>query len=93
MSFLFGSTRSVGGVTAVRIEDMAGNVRSFVRVDHMAMAISLVPSTRGLARMPAYARNLLPPTVVSRPLEGQLPTIELAIGYTNSNTSLRRMTK
>jgi hypothetical protein len=37
----------------------------------MAMAISLVASTRGLALMPAYAKNLLPWSVVSRPLEGQ----------------------
>jgi hypothetical protein len=53
----------------------------------MAMAISLVASTRGLALMPAYAKNLLPWSVVSRPLEGQAPTIDLAVGYTKSNTS------
>jgi len=40
-------------------------------VDNMAMAISLVASTRGLALMPAYAKNLLPWSVVSRPLEGE----------------------
>jgi len=56
-------------------------------VDNMAMAMSLVASTRGLALMPAYAKNLLPWSVVSRPLEGEAPTIELAIGYSNSNTS------
>jgi LysR family hca operon transcriptional activator len=28
-------------------------------VDNMAMAMSLVASTRGLALMPAYAKNLL----------------------------------
>jgi LysR family hca operon transcriptional activator len=33
-------------------------------VDNMAMAMSLVVSTRGLALMPAYARNLLPASVV-----------------------------
>lgn len=56
-------------------------------VDHMAMAISLVASTRGLALMPAYAKNLLPWSVVSRPLEGEVPTIDLAIGYSKDNTS------
>src|ERR1700687_1749444 len=35
-------------------------------VDNMAMAMSLVASTRGLALMPAYAKNLLPWSVVSR---------------------------
>jgi LysR family hca operon transcriptional activator len=56
-------------------------------VDNMAMAISLVASTRGLALMPAYATNLLPPSVVSRPLVGNAPTIDLAVGYSKTNTS------
>ena len=56
-------------------------------VDNLAMAMSLVASTRGLALMPAYAENLLPSSVVSRPLEGEAPTIELAVGYSKSNTS------
>jgi LysR family transcriptional regulator, hca operon transcriptional activator len=56
-------------------------------VDNMAMAMSLVASTRGLALMPAYAKNLLPWSVVSRPLEGEAPTIDLAVGYSKANTS------
>jgi LysR family hca operon transcriptional activator len=53
----------------------------------MAMAMSLVASTRGLALMPAYAKNLLPRSVVSRPLEGEAPTIDVAVGYSKPNTS------
>src|SRR5437868_10256558 len=56
-------------------------------VDNMAMAMSLVASTRGLALMPAYAENLLPWSVVSRPLEGEAPTIDLVVGYSKENTS------
>jgi LysR family hca operon transcriptional activator len=56
-------------------------------VDNMAMAISLVASTRGLALMPAYAKNLLPRSVVSRPLKGAAPTIDLVVGYNKANTS------
>jgi LysR family hca operon transcriptional activator len=56
-------------------------------VDNMAMAMSLVASTHGLALMPAYAKNLLPSSVVSRPLQGEAPTIELAVGYRKSNAS------
>jgi LysR family transcriptional regulator, hca operon transcriptional activator len=56
-------------------------------IDNLAMAMSLVASTRGLALMPAYAKNLLPWSVVSRPLEGEAPTIDLAVGYNRSNTS------
>jgi len=51
------------------------------------MAMSLVASTRGLALMPAYAKNLLPWSVVSRPLTGEAPTIDLAVGYRKTNTS------
>ena len=56
-------------------------------VDNLAMAISLVASTRGVALMPEYAKNLLPPSVVSRPLEGEPPTIDIAVGYSKTNTS------
>jgi LysR family hca operon transcriptional activator len=56
-------------------------------VDNMAMVMSLVASTRGLALMPAYALNLLPPSVVSRPLVGKAPTIDIAVGYSKLNTS------
>src|ERR1700733_9179921 len=56
-------------------------------VDNITMAMSLVASTRGLALMPAYAKNLLPWSVVSRPLEGEAPTIDLAVGYSKANTS------
>ena len=56
-------------------------------VDNATMAISLVASTRGLSLMPAYAKNLLPWSVVSRPLEGEAPTIDLAVGYSKANTS------
>jgi LysR family transcriptional regulator, hca operon transcriptional activator len=56
-------------------------------VDNIAVAISLVASTRGLSLMPAYAKNMLPWSVVSRPLKGESPTIELALAYSNSNDS------
>ena len=56
-------------------------------VDNMAMAMSLVVSTRGLALMPAYARNLMPSSVVSRPLAGEAPTIALAVGHSRANSS------
>jgi LysR family hca operon transcriptional activator len=56
-------------------------------VDNMAMAMSLVASTRGLALMPAYAKDLLPRSVVSRPLAGKAPTIDVAVGYNRTNTS------
>jgi DNA-binding transcriptional LysR family regulator len=56
-------------------------------VNNIAMAMSLAASTRGLALMPAYAKYLLPRSVVSRLLEGEAHTIDVAVGYSKSNTS------
>jgi LysR family hca operon transcriptional activator len=49
--------------------------------------ISLALSTPGVTLMPAYALRLLPPSVVSRPLQGKAPTIDLAIAYNKTNAS------
>lgn len=57
------------------------------RIDNFAMGISLVASTRGVALLPAYVEPLLPWSVVSRPLEGEPPTIDIAIGYRPDNPS------
>ena len=56
-------------------------------IDNYAMAVSLVASTRGVALLPASARHFLPWSVVSRPLKGQVPTIDVAVGYHKANTS------
>lgn len=56
-------------------------------VDNPAMVMSLVASTRSLVLIPSYAENLMPWSVVSRPLAGNAPVIDLAIGYSKSNTS------
>jgi LysR family transcriptional regulator, hca operon transcriptional activator len=54
---------------------------------NLAMAISLVASTGGVSLLPLYARNIVPPSIVCRPLTGAAPTIELVLGYSRSNTS------
>jgi LysR family transcriptional regulator, hca operon transcriptional activator len=56
-------------------------------IDNLGMAMSIVASTRGVALMPAYARNFLPWSVISRPLAGEAPTIDLVIGHSKANTS------
>jgi LysR family hca operon transcriptional activator len=62
-----------------------------LKPDHVAenisMAISLVASTRGVSMLPLYAQNLLPKTVVSRPIRGTPPMIDLVIGYNEANSS------
>jgi DNA-binding transcriptional LysR family regulator len=55
--------------------------------DNPAMVMSLVASMRGMALIPAYVENLMPWSVVSRPLAGDVPTIDLAVGYRKTNNS------
>jgi LysR family hca operon transcriptional activator len=55
--------------------------------DNIAMAISLVASTRGFALLPRYVQNFLPWSVVSRPIKGKTPAIDLVIGYHKANAS------
>ncbi len=55
--------------------------------DNLAMAMSLIASTRSVALLPAYAQNFLPWSVIIRPLGGDVPTIDLVVGYNKANPS------
>jgi LysR family hca operon transcriptional activator len=73
------------------IEDYARRSGLVLKPDHqaenLAMAISLVASTGGVSLLPLYAENLMPKTVVSRPIQGAPPMVDLVIGYNEANTS------
>ena len=56
-------------------------------VDNLAHAVSMIASTRAVALLPAYANNLLPWSVTSRPIRGDAPTIDLVVGYDKANRS------
>lgn len=62
-------------------------IRAPHEIDNLGMAVSLVASTRGITLLPAFARKFLPWSVISRPLKGEPPTIDLVIGYSKANTS------
>jgi LysR family hca operon transcriptional activator len=55
--------------------------------DHLSMGMSLIASTGGVGLLPAYAQNFLPSSVTSRPLKGDVPTVDLVLGYRKSNPS------
>jgi LysR family hca operon transcriptional activator len=88
-TFIGGSKKAtvLQSVTENYLRRMGLNVKLDHGVDNISMAVSLVASTRGLALMPDYAKNLLPWSVVSRPLEGEVPTIDVVVGYSKTNTS------
>jgi len=96
------SPSDLGGETFVTVSDTAPVLRVVIdnylkrsginitpahEVDHLAMGMSLIASTRGVGLLPAYAQNFLPSSVTSRPLKGDTPTIELVLGYKKSNES------
>src|ERR1700689_3970330 len=87
--FIGGSNKA--GVLQAVTEDYLRRSGLDIKLDHgvdnVTMAMSLVASTRGLSLMPAYAKNMLPWSVVSRPLQGEAPTIALAVGYSKANSS------
>jgi LysR family transcriptional regulator, hca operon transcriptional activator len=96
------SLQDLVGETFIGMADQAPVLRSIIedyirrsgldlepthRVEYLSMAISLVASTRGIALLPNYARNFLSWSVVSRPLEGEAPSIDLVLGYHKANNS------
>jgi len=96
------SPRDLVGETFVGVSDLAPVVRAVIynylkrsgtnirpthEAAHVTMGISLIASTRGVGLLPAYAQNFLPPSVTSRPLKGDAPTVELVLGYKKSNQS------
>jgi LysR family hca operon transcriptional activator len=87
----FISVSKTAPVLRVVIDDYLARLNLGIRADHevdnLAMAMSLVASTRGVAFLPAYARNFLPWSVISRPIKGDAPTIDLVIGYSKANAS------
>jgi LysR family hca operon transcriptional activator len=96
------SPRDIIGETFISIGDQAPKLRVIIdayiaasgvdlATTHWATglsnAISLVASTGGVALLPSFAQNFLPRSVISRPLLGPAPTIDLVLGYHKANTS------
>jgi LysR family transcriptional regulator, hca operon transcriptional activator len=62
-------------------------VKGEQKIDNLAMAMSLVASTRAVTLLPGYAKNFLTWSVTSRPLADGGPTIDLVLGYHRANRS------
>jgi LysR family hca operon transcriptional activator len=55
--------------------------------ENLSSVLSLVASTGGVTLLPLYVTLMLPAGIVVRPFQGAVPTIELMLGYSRSNTS------
>ena len=94
--------KDLAGETFIGMADQAPVLRSIIedyilrsgidlkpthKVEYLSMAMSLVASTRGVALLPNFARNFLTGSVISRPLAGEAPSIDLVLGYHKANNS------
>ena len=79
--------RVLRGIIADYFKRCKIEINPSLEVDNYAMAISLVSSTRGVALVPASAKHFLRWSVISRPLKGEVPTIDVTVGYHRANTS------
>lgn len=62
-------------------------IRPSYEVDNLGAVMSLIASTGGVALLPLYAKTFLPDSIVTRPLKGAGPKIDLSIGYRRANNS------
>src|SRR5262252_948934 len=87
----FISTARVAPVLKGVIDDYAAKngiaLKQKYDAETLSGGMSLVASTGGFTLLPRYVRHALIPSVVARPLHGEVPTIGLMMGYSKSNTS------
>jgi LysR family hca operon transcriptional activator len=87
----FISTARASPVLKIVIEEYAAKVgiqlKQTYDAETLSGGMSLVVSTGGFTLVPIYVQNSLLPSVVARPLHGEVPTIDLVMGYNKSNTS------
>jgi LysR family hca operon transcriptional activator len=69
------------------LKDSGVEIRPSHEVDNLGGVMSLIPSTRGIALLPVYAKTFLPDSVITRPLQGLGPRIDLSVGYRRANPS------
>jgi LysR family transcriptional regulator, hca operon transcriptional activator len=56
-------------------------------VHNVVHAISMITSTRGVMLLPAYTKRYLPESITTRPVKGEVPTLDLILAYHKANNS------
>jgi LysR family transcriptional regulator, hca operon transcriptional activator len=56
-------------------------------VHNVVHAISMITSMRAVMLLPAYTRRYLPESITTRPVKGEVPTLDLVIAYHKLNNS------
>jgi LysR family hca operon transcriptional activator len=79
--------RILRSVVREYLDRSGARITPHLEIDNFAMAISLVGSTSGIALLPASIGAYLPPSIVSRSVGGEPPTIDLVLGFHTANKS------
>ena len=69
------------------VEKVGITLKSTYEAENLSALMSLVESSGGVGLAPLYVKNMLIPSVVARPLQGESPTIDLMMGYNKSNST------
>src|SRR4029077_20812332 len=56
-------------------------------VHHVVHAISMITATRAVMLLPAYTKGYLPESITTRPVQGEVPTLDLVLAYHKANKS------
>ena len=56
-------------------------------VHNVVHAISMITSTRAVMLLPAYTKRYLPESITTRPVKGEVPTLDLVLAYHKANKS------
>ena len=56
-------------------------------VHNVVHAISMITSTRAVMLLPAYTKRYLPESIATRPVKGEVPTLDLVLAYHKANKS------
>jgi LysR family hca operon transcriptional activator len=56
-------------------------------VHNVVHAISMITSTRGVMMLPAYTKRYLPESITTRPVQGEVPALDLFLAYHKANKS------
>jgi LysR family hca operon transcriptional activator len=63
------------------------DLKSEHEVHNVVHAISMITSTRGIMMLPAYTKRYLPESITTRPVRGEVPTLDLVLAYHRANKS------
>jgi LysR family hca operon transcriptional activator len=63
------------------------DLRAEHEVHNVIHAISMITTTRAVMLLPAYTKQYLPESVTSRPVKGEVPTLDLIVAYRKANNS------